>query len=165
MPAADPPRLDLTLEIISATRSLMMFTVEYRLTIANRSDRAVTDLKLAVQLACARASAGNSPSAGAAQALGELARVGPQQTRSSTGTLQLPLSAIQPLRQGITPLFVPLAHVTLDGDGLQTLTRTFVIGTPSGAGRVHPILLDQPPGAIPGLKAQAIAMPPVSAAA
>lgn len=164
-PPAEPARVDLTFEIISATRSVMMFTVEYRLTIANRSARAVTELNLAVQLACARASAGNAPSAGAAQALGTMARVGPHQARSTTGTLQLPLSAIRPLRQGTTPLFVPLAHVTLDGVGLQALTRSFVIGTPSGTGRVHPILLDQPPGAIPGLVAQAIALPPVPAAA
>lgn len=165
-----PPRLDLTLEIIAATRSVMMFTVEYRLTIANRSDRAVNDLHAAVQIVCARASAaaaggGSGPSAGAAQALGAVARIGPHQARSITGTAQLPLSAIAPLRQGQTPLFIPLAHVTLEGEGLPADTKTFVIGTPSPSGRVHPIALDQPPGSIAGLKAQAVAVPAASAAA
>ena len=160
--ASEPPRIDLTLEITAATRSVMMFTVEYRLTIANRSDRAVTDVSAAVQLACARASAGNA-SPGAAQSLAGIARVGPHQARSVTGTVQLPLSAIAPLRQGSSPLFIPLAHVTLEGEGLRAMTRSFVIGTPSSAGRVHPIPLDQPPGAIAGLVAQAIAIPPVSA--
>lgn len=163
----DAPRIDLTLEIISATRSVMMFTLQYRLTIANRSDRAVTDLAAAVELACARASAGNAPSAGAAQATAGIARVGPQQARSITGEVQMPLSAIQPLRQGMTPLFVPLVHITLDGEGLRAMSRSFVIGPPSvsGAGRLHPIPLDQPPGKIAGLIAQAITIPPVSAAA
>lgn len=158
-----PPRLDLALEITGATRSLMMFTLEYRLTIANRSERAVGDLHSALRLACARAGAGAS--AGAAQALGGIARIGPHQARSLTGTLQLPLSAIAPLRQGRTPLFVPLVHVTLEGESLPALARTFVIGTPSPSGRVHPIALDAPPGGIAGLVAQAVAAPPPASAA
>lgn len=160
--ADEQPRIDLTLEIITATRSVMMFTVEYRLTIANRADRAVTELSTAVQLACARASAGNAASPGAAQSLARIARVGPHQARSVTGQAQLPLSAIAPLRQGTAPLFIPLVHVTLEGEGLRAMTKSFVIGTPSSAGRVHPILLDQPPGAIAGLVAQPVAIPPVS---
>jgi hypothetical protein len=162
----DSPRLDLTLEITSATRSVMMFTLQYRLTIANRSDRAVNDLAAAVQLACARAAGdGNAPSAGAAQGLAAIDRIGPHQARSLTGTVQLPLNAITPLRQGATPLFVPLAHVTLEGEGLRATTRSFVIGPRSPSGRVHPITLDQPPGSITGLVAQLIALPAQSAAA
>ncbi|TAD76529.1 MAG: hypothetical protein EAY70_09430 [Sphingomonadales bacterium] len=162
-PAPEPPRLDLTLEVTSATRSVMLFTLDWRLTIANRSDRAVNDLALAVQLACARASVGNAPSAGSAQMVGTVKRIGPQQARSITGTVQLPLSAITPLRQGQTPLFVPLVHVTLEGEGQRVLARSFVIGTPSASGRVHPIPLDVPPGGINGLVAQAIAIPPAAA--
>lgn len=164
-----PPRLDLALEITTATRSLMMFTLEYRLTIANRSERAVSDLHSALQLACARASSaaggGAAASPGAAQGLSNIDRIGPHQAKSLTGTLQLPLSAIAPLRQGQTPLFVPLVHVTLEGESLPALTRSFVIGTPSPSGRVHPIALDVPPGGIAGLVAQAVALPPASAAA
>lgn len=163
--AAAPPRLDLTLEIASATRSLMMFTLEYRLVIANRSDRAVNDARVAVQLVCARTSGGAGPSAGAAQALADAGRIGPHQARTVTGTVQLPLSAITPLRQGQTPLFIPLAHVTLEGDGLPAQLRSFVIGTRSNSGRVHPIALDVPPGGIAGLVAQAVAVPPAEQAA
>ena len=161
----EQPRLDLTLEIVSATRSVMMFTLQYRLTIANRSPRAVNDLAIALQLACARANAANAPSSGAAQGLEQIARIGPHQARSVTGTVQLPLSAISPVRQGTTPMFVPLAHVTLEGEGLRAMSRSFVIGPRSASGRLHPILLDQPPGTIAGLVAQAIAIPPATAAA
>ena len=174
-PAQSLPHLDLALEITGATRSVMMFTLQYRLTIANRSDRAVSDLALALQLACARASkdpnadglGGNAPSLGAAQRTGLIERVGPHQSRTFTGEVQLPLAEILPLRQGMMPLFVPLVHVTLEGEGQRALTRSFVIGTPSanGAGRVHPIPLDQPPGTIAGLVAQSITIPAVSAAA
>jgi hypothetical protein len=168
-PGSDPARLDLAIEITGATRSVMMFTLEYRLTLANRSERAVCDLAVAVQLACARGSAGasgdNAPSAGAAQHLDTVGRIGPHQARSIAGTVQLPLSAIAPLRQGSTPLFVPLVHVTLEGDGQRALAKSFVIGTPSASGRVHPIRLDQPPGSIVGLVAQGIAVPRMPAAA
>ena len=161
----EQPRLDLTLEILGATRSVMMFTLQYRLTIANRAPRAVSDLAIALQLACARANAANAPSSGAAQGLEQIARIGPHQARSVTGTVQLPLSAISPVRQGTTPMFVPLAHVTLEGEGLRAMSRSFVIGPRSASGRLHPILLDQPPGTIAGLVAQAIAIPPATAAA
>lgn len=171
-PSDDPPRLDLTLDITGATRSLMMFTIRYRLNIANRSERAVTDLSAAMQLVCARASTGartgtapNAPSPGSAQALAQIDRVGPHQSRSITGEVQLPLSAIAPLRQGTKPLFVPLVHATIEGQHQRALTKSFVIGTPSASGRVHPIPLDVQAGAINGLVAQAIAVPAPPAAA
>lgn len=161
--------LHLSLDITTATRSLMMFTLSYRLNIANRSGRAVCDMRIAVQLVCARAIANppgaNGPSVGAAQALGQAPRIAPHQARTVTGEVQLALSAIQPLRQGTTPLFVPLIHVTIEGDGQPALTKTFVIGTPSSSGRVHPIQLNHPPGGIAGLVAQAVAVPSASAAA
>ena len=153
------PRLEITLEVTSATRSVMAFTLGYRLTIANRSDRAVSDLGVAVQLAPAQRGDGNAPVPGAAQRLDRMARVGPHQARTITGEVQLPLSAVPPLRQGAVPLFIPLLHVTLEGEGQSVLSRSFVIGTPSasGAGRVHPIRLDTPPGGIAGLVAQPLA--------
>lgn len=158
--------LDMALEITGATRSLMMFTLQYRLTLANRTGRAVNDLSLAVQLACARRGADNAASPGAAQRLERVERIGPHQSRSITGEVQLPLSAIAPLHQGRLPLFIPLAHVTLEGEGQSALTRSFVIGTPSagGTGRLHPIPLDSP-GSIAGLRAQRVEVPAHSAAA
>jgi hypothetical protein len=160
----DLTHLDVMLEITGATRSVMMFTLAYRLTIANRTARAANDLALAVQIVCARRGIANGAAPGAAQDLARVDRVGPHQSRSVTGSVQLPLSAIIPLRQGQQPLFIPLVHITLDGEAVTALTRSFVIGTASAAGRVHPILLDTPPGAIPGLIAQAITIPPDVAA-
>ena len=160
-PVPDLPRLDVTLDIISATRSVMKFTLAYRINLANRTDRAVSDLGLAVQLASARRGGTNAPSPGAAQQVLALARIGPHQNRSVSGEIQLPLADIEILRQGSTPLFIPLLHVTLEGEGQSALAHSFVIGNPSagGSARLHPILLDQPPGSVPGLRAQPIAIP------
>jgi hypothetical protein len=158
--APDLASLNLTLEVTGATRSVMMFTLDYRLTIANRTARAANDLTLGVALACARCGLEN----GVSPTLVRVERVGPHQSRIVTGKAQLPLTAIAPLRQGQLPLFIPLAHVTLEAEGQTAHTRCFVIGTPSTAGRVHPIPLDTPPGAIPGLTAQAVTIPPADAA-
>ena len=160
-PVPDLPRLDVTLDIISATRSVMKFTIAYRINLANRTGRAVSDLTLAVQLASARRGGDNAPSAGAAQQVLGVTRIGPHQNRSLSGEIQLPLAEIEILRQGSTALFIPLLHVTLEGEGQSPLARSFVIGNPSanGGARLHPILLDQPPGSVPGLRAQAIEIP------
>ena len=164
---AELPRLDLQLDIISANRSMMMFTIEYRLELANRTDRAVRDLSIATGIACARRGVTNTASPGAAREVQSLDRIGPQQSRSITGQLRLPLSEITPLRQGGKPLFIPLLHLTLEGQGQGATTRTFVIGIPSEANpaRVQPIMLDTLPGSIPGLRAQPVDVPNTSAAA
>lgn len=160
---ADPalPRIDLTLDITGATRSVMMFTLSYRLTLANRSDRAVSDLGVAVQLASAQRGQSNAAPIAAARSLARLERIGPHQARSISGEVQLPLAAITPVMQGRTPLFIPLVHVTLEGEGQQALAYSFVVGTPgTGAeGRVQPLRFEMPPGSVPGLKARAIATP------
>lgn len=164
--AGDPPAPQVVLEITSATRSVMMFTLQYRLTIANRTDRAMSDLSLAVQIACARRGASNAASPGPAHRRDPIDRIGPHQSRTISDAVQLPLAEIAPLHQGSAALFIPLVHVTLDSPDLPALTRSFVIGTPSvsGAGRLHPIRLDSPPGSIAGLRAQAVDVPTVSGA-
>ncbi|WP_296717938.1 hypothetical protein [Erythrobacter sp.] len=158
-PAPELPRLDLTLDITGATRSVMMFTLQYRLSLANRTDRAVNGLAVAVQLASAQKGESNAAPPAAARQLNQLERIGPHQSRSVIGEVQMPLSAIIPIMQGHTPLFIPLVHVTLEGEGQQALARSFVIGSPSGGsdGRVQPLNLHQPPGSLPGLRAKAIA--------
>lgn len=166
-PVPDLPRIDVSVEITAATRSVMMFTLQYRLNLANRTDKAVSDLSIAVQLASARRGGDNAPSAGAAHPAPGVARIGPHQSRSVTGEIRLPLNEIAILQQGSASLFIPLLHVTLEGEGQSAQTRSFVIGTPTATGstRLHPILLDTPPGSIPGLMAQPIAIPPASDAA
>lgn len=166
MPDADGepvlPQINLTLEIPGATRSLRMFTLRYRLTLANRTDRAVNDLTVALQLACAQRGNSNAAPVAAAQNALPVERIGPHQSRSITGEVQLPLTAITPVMQGQTPLFIPLLHVTIEGEGQQALARSFVIGTPGrgGEGRVQPLQLTTPPGALPELKARPIDPPP-----
>jgi hypothetical protein len=161
------PPIDIALDITTATRSMMNFTLAFRLVLTNNGARAASDLIIAMGLSSAQSGAGNGVAPGAAREQFVIDHIGSQQSRSVTGELRLPLSAIAVLRQGSAAVFVPLMHVTLMGEGSSALSRNFVIGTPSSANpaRLHPILLDTPPGSVPGLRAQAVDIPEVSAAA
>lgn len=152
---AAPLRVDCQLDIISAARSVMMFSIDYRLEIANRSDRAVRDLAITMQLGQPRQDKAAAPLAETAEDRQTISRIGPYQSRSITGTLRLPLAAIAPIHQGAAPLLIPLIDITMESAGGQTDRRVFVAGTPSPAnvGRLQPIRLDTPPGGIAGLKA------------
>ena len=161
--AAEPPRIAISLDIPGASRSVMMFTLRYRLTLENRSDRAVNRLSVAVQLSSARRGASNAAPLAAAQALVPVDRIGPHQSRIISGEVQMPLAEITPVMQGQTPLFIPLLHVTIEGEGQSALARSFVIGPPGqGAGRLQPLLLAAPPGSLPDMLARMIDPPPAS---
>lgn len=160
MAAAPLPRIDIALEIVTASRSVMMFTLEYRLTFANRTDRAVRDLNVSAQLASARRDGSNEAPIAGGQPVGTIERIGPHQTRTLSGTMQLPITDIRAILQGRKPIFIPLLHLTLESAGQEPLVRSYVVGTPSAAsqGRLHPIPLDTPPGGVPGLKAREISL-------
>jgi hypothetical protein len=155
--AADqaPVRLDCQFDILAAARSMMMFTIEFRLEIANRSPRAVRDLAVTTRLGYPGRTGEETALAQTAENIQTIERIGPHQSRSITGTLRLPLSEIAPIRQGAAPLLIPLIHALLESPDLPRETRMFVAGTPSPAnlGRLQPIRLDIAPGGITGLRA------------
>ncbi len=157
----DPARIELELDIPIASRSVMMFSVEFSLEVANRSERALRDVNVAAKLSCARRGASNAAPVAGGQPIATIDRIGPQQCRRVTGQLQLPLAEVSAIRQGAKPLFIPLLHVTLEGKGLVAMNRSFVLGTPSAASssRVHPLPLDGPPGSLPPMRAQALKDP------
>ncbi len=138
----------------------MMFMLEYRLSIANRSERAARDIEIVTTLSCAQRGTSNAAPLAGGQPHEVIDRIGPHQSRSVSGQLQMPLTEVQAIRQGQSPIFIPLLHVSLVSAGGQSLTRSFVVGEPSTAsqGRVHPIRLDTPPGGIPGLKAREVSL-------
>jgi hypothetical protein len=155
------PRIAVSVEIPGASRSVMTFTLRYRINLANRAERAVNDLAVAVQLTTARQGQNNAAPIAAAQSVTRVERIGPHQSRSVSGEVQLPFAGIAPVMQGRTMLFIPLLHVTIEGEGQQALAKSFVIGTPGASdGRVQPLRMDMLPGSAPELRARAIDAPP-----
>ena len=160
-------RLDCHLAITSAARSVMMVSLDYRLEITNRSSHAVRDLAITLRLGYPGNRAENGALADTAEDRQTIPRIGPQQSRSITGTLRLPLAAIAPLRQGRAPLLIPLVDALLSAAGQTDNKRLFVVGTPSpgNPGRLQPIRLDTAPGGIAGLRALPVNAPVTAAQA
>lgn len=150
--------LAISLSITSARRSVMMFTLEYRVDLANRGDKPVRDLTLSGALTCAQAGASQDGVGAPNHVLGHIDRIGPQQTRAITGTLEMPLANVRLIRQGTASVFIPLMIVKVDSEGWSDLVSRFVIGTPSpaNASRLQPIVFDTRIGGLGTLRADKI---------
>ncbi|MEP3420424.1 MAG: hypothetical protein ABJN35_01705 [Erythrobacter sp.] len=166
--ATSTPRLDLALEMVGGSRSVMMFSVDFRLDLANRDDNALRDVTVLANLACAQSAAANATPLLGGTEIAKIERIGPQQSHRVGGQLQLPLNQVKAIKQGAKPLFIPLLHIRVvrqsDSAGEPATiiaNRSFVVGTPSTTSqtRVHPLPLDGPPGGLPNLRAQLIKQP------
>lgn len=144
--------LKISAEAIKLTRSVAYATLQYRLTIINRSTTALSGAELGADIASAH---GGVPMedqvATAANRLEKrhtFPRIAPGQTVRYEGTLQMPLSQARIIRQGSAALLVPLLRVRIDLGERQgePLLKTFVIGqgVPDG-GRVTPFRVDEGP--------------------
>ena len=146
--AADALTVRLTAEKL--TRSAMFATLKYRLTLVNRTDAALSNVTVGVDLVSASAASPMEQQVATSETSFEpkhtLARIAPRQNVAVEGQVQLPLSTAQVIMQGRHPLLVPLMRVRVDGAGEGALVKTFVVGQgqPDG-GRVQPFRLDEPP--------------------
>ncbi|UYH53940.1 hypothetical protein N6L26_07615 [Qipengyuania sp. SS22] len=131
-------------------RSAAFATLKYRMTLVNRTDAALTDVAVGLDLVSAHAGAPMEDQvATIATALDQrhaIARISPRQSVTLEGQVQLALAGAHVIRQGRYPLLVPLLRVRIDGPGEGALLKTYVVGqgTP-GSGRVQPFRLDEGP--------------------
>jgi hypothetical protein len=150
-PAVSADALKVELTAVKLTRSFRNATLAYRITLHNRSARALEQVAVAGELIGAHGSQPlENQIASCGAELPELHRVerlSLGQSRTLDGTLTLPLEAIVPIRQGSAALFVPLFRLVVAGTGMEPLARTFVVGQPSAGatGRLTPFRLDEPP--------------------
>lgn len=142
--------LTIRCEAEKLTRSAVFATLKYRLTLVNRTDMALNDVTIGIDLVSAHASAPMEDQVATPATTLEtrhtLPRIAPRQNIAVEGQVQLPLASAQVIFQGRHPLLVPLMRVRIDGAGEGALVKTFVVGqgVPNG-GRVQPFRLDEPP--------------------
>jgi hypothetical protein len=169
-PAPAPPQaasaapvepLQVTLEPLRLSLTLMNATLVYRLELANRGAAPLTGLAIDADMIAAHASmtreqqlAGPSGGHGAAQ---RIERLEPGETRVVEGEFRLPFPQIVPIRQGNAALLLPLARFRVEADGAQPLVRTFVVGQPGQGSSLQPFRLDQGPRVYPRLSQHAFA--------
>lgn len=158
---AGPTDLQIRAEAIKLTRSVMNATLHYRVSLMNRSTKAISNVDLGADIVSAH---GGVPVeqqvASTSQALEKrhtFDRIAPGQSVRYEGQLTIPLSQARVIRQGKAALFVPLLRVRLDGASAEPLVKTFVVGLGiPGGGRVTPFRIDEGPRSYEPIAARAL---------
>jgi len=160
-PASGDP-LDLTLEPLRFSVTLVNAALQYRLTIANRSDRPLGPIHIAADMIAAHASLPEAAQLGqdgsGLELRHELAELAPGTMAEFRGDLRLPLASVTPIRAGAATLIVPLVRLRVEGAGLSR-TTALVVGEPPVApgGPLRPFRLDQGPRIFGAVSQRALA--------
>ena len=157
----EPSDIQIKAEAIKLTRSVMNATLHYRVSLMNKSTRALSDIAIGADIVSAH---GRVPVeqqvASAAQPLEKrhsFERIAPGQSVRYEGQITIPLSQVRAIRQQNAALFVPLLRLRVDGACEEPLVKTFVVGlgVPNG-GRVMPFRIDEGPRSYEPIAARAL---------
>ena len=161
--APGPGSLEVEAVAITLNRSVMNATISYRVSLANRGLRPITQIRVHGDVTTAH---GRIPAdqqlADTRQEFPELhehARLEPGQRTTMQGQLRIPLQEVRALHQGNVPVFVPLLRLAVRAAELEPRAYTYVIGTrASGKGaRPTPFRLDEGPRNYAQLSTRALA--------
>jgi hypothetical protein len=159
LPVGEP--LQVTLEPLRLSLTLMNATLAWRLEVANRGSGSLTDLTIGADMISAHASMSReeqlSGPGRTALPVQRIARLEPGESRTVEGEFRLPLGQIVPIRQGNAALLLPLARFRVEAEGAQPLVRTFAVGQPGNGSTLQPFRLDQGPRIYPQLAQHAFA--------
>ncbi|WP_128892073.1 hypothetical protein [Erythrobacter sp. HKB08] len=146
-PASDGLRIEA--KAISLGRSFRNATLSYSITLTNRSGEPLRGVEVEADMTTAHSSlpveqqvAAKSVTLPALSTIDVLASGGSKQL---TGEYRLPLADIRLIRQGKAHLFVPLLRLRVTAEGMEPVTRTFVVGRKQVAmsDRLNPFRLDE----------------------
>jgi len=154
--------LQVELEPLRFSLTLMNATLAYRLELANRGAAALTGVTIGADMISAHASLSreeqlSGPSAGNGAAAQRIERLEPGERRVVEGEFRLPFRQIVPIRQGEAALLLPLARFRVEADGAGPVVRTFVVGQPGQGTGLQPFRLDQGPRVYPRVAQHAFA--------
>jgi hypothetical protein len=160
-PAAAAEPLQITLEPLRLSLTLMNATLAYRLEVANRGAAPIVGLAIGADMIAAHASMTreeqlSGPGEGAAT-VQRIERLESGESRIVEGEFRVPFSQIVPIRQGRAALLLPLARFRLVADGAAPVVRTFAVGQPGAKAALQPFRLDQGPRVYPTLTQRAFA--------
>jgi hypothetical protein len=162
VPVAPIEPLQVSLEPLRLSLTLMNATLAYRLELANRGASALTGVTIGADMISAHASlsreeqlSGPRPGNGAPPL--RIERLEPGESRVVDGEFRLPFRQIVPIRQGDAALLLPLARFRVEAEGAGPVVRTFVVGQPGQGSGLQPFRLDQGPRVFPRLAQHAFA--------
>jgi hypothetical protein len=158
-PASAEP-LQVTLEPLRLSLTLINATLAYRLEIANRGLAPLTGLTIGADMIAAHASMtreehlAGPENVSAAQ---HIDRLEPGESRVVEGEFRVPFSQIVPIRQGNATLLLPLARFRVEAEGAEPVVRTFAVGQSGAGAALQPFRLDEGPRIYPKLTQRAFA--------
>jgi len=160
-PAGAGEPLQITLEPLRLSLTLMNATLAYRLEVANRGTAPIVGLAIGADMIAAHASMTreqqlSGPGEGATT-VQRIERIEPGESRIVEGEFRVPFSQIVPIRQGNAALLLPLARFRLVAEGAAPVVRTFAVGQPGAKAALQPFRLDQGPRVYPRLTQRAFA--------
>ncbi len=159
----DRSGLDVELEPLRLSLTLMNAALSYRLLVNNFGEESLENLSIVADMIAAHANLSreqqlSGPDANALQ-VASIERLEQGESRIVSGEFRLPFSQIMPIRQGNATLLFPLARFRIEGAARQPVTRTFLVAQPPerpGAG-LQPFRLDLGPRIYPKLAQRAFA--------
>lgn len=159
--AASTEPLQVALEPLRLSLTLMNATLDYRLEVSNRGTSPITGLKIGADMISAHASMSREeqlagPGQGSAPSQ-SIERLEPGESKVISGAFRVPFSQIVPIRQGKTALLLPLARFRVEAEGARPVVRTFVVGQPGEGSALQPFRLDLGPRIYPHLTQRAFA--------
>ena len=161
-PAIAGEPLEVSLEPLRLSLTLLNAALSYRLRIANRGAVPLTGLSVGADMISAHASLSREEQLAGPNGeapLQQIERLEPGESRIVESEFRLPFPQIVPIRQGNAALLLPLARFRVRAEGGQSVTRAFVVGQPGsrpGAG-LQPFRLDLGPRIYPHLAQRAFA--------
>lgn len=151
--------MQVTLEPLRVSLTLMNAALAYRLQVTNRGSAPLMGLTIGADMIAAHASMTREqhlagPSNGATTQ--RIDRLEPGESRVIEGEFRVPFSQIIPIRKGNAALLLPLARFRVEAEGATPVVRAFAVGQP-GNGALQPFRLDQGPRIYPNLAYRAFA--------
>lgn len=142
-----PSVIELELNPLRLSFSLMRATLSYRLTLRNIGKMPVVSLRVHSDLISAHASRPEDeqllgPDMGQAHTQ-KIAQLGPEQSIELKGDRSLLLAEVEVIHHGSKKMILPLIRFRLIGAGTPPLIRAFVVGQPApDGGKLRPFRLD-----------------------
>ena len=164
-PSAGPERARglITFEPVAMRLSLVYATLQYRLVLTAAT--AIPSGQLRADMIAAHASLPQSaqlaPPPETLAVVHAIARMAPQDVLEVQGELQMPLSAVRPVRQGNAAFMAPLVRLALLGEEPGALPHlelgaVFTLGIPGPGPALAPLRLDTGPRQFTRLSAREI---------
>ena len=153
--------LEVSLEPLRLSLTLMNAALAWRLEVANRGSAPLTGLTIGADMISAHASMSRQEQlagpGSAALTVQRIERLEPGESRTVEGEFRLPFGQIVPIRQGNAALLLPLARFRVEAEDAKPVVRTFAVGQPGNGSGLQPFRLDQGPRVYPKLAQRAFA--------